>query len=451
MLQRIIIPVLCILALSAAACDLDVADLNNPALDDFRESPTPAGANALAVGLLIGHRLDYADNNGFILILGILGREAYSFDPADPRYITELLRGPLDPGGVFGGAFWATSYRNIRTGNVLLEKIDDIEDFSAEEKSGLRGYTYTMQALAFLKVIVTHAANGAVIDVDRPVGEELAPIVSEAEVYDHIVMLLDDGAAELEKAGEAFSFDLPLPDFGAPASFRQFNRAIRARVSAYIGSIEDSDEAYQEALDALMETFVSTATPLDFGAYHQFSANANDQINDLTGPTIYVHPSIVQDAPRQASGELDARVQRKVAERASRTVQGLTSMWGITPLYPSPSSPVAIIRNEELILIRAEANLALGNTEAALEDLNFIRVNSGNLAPLETLPTNPLEELWRQRRYSLLLEGGHSWIDARRFGLLNLIPIDRAGDEDTPSDVVFEQFPIPKAETDARL
>ena len=53
-------------------------------------------------------------------------------------------------------------------------------------------------------------------------------------------------------------------------------------------------------------------------------------------------------------------------------------------MYPTPSSPASIIRNEELMLIRAEANIATGNTASALTDINNIRAVSGKLAPIAT-------------------------------------------------------------------
>ena len=35
-------------------------------------------------------------------------------------------------------------------------------------------------------------------------------------------------------------------------------------------------------------------------------------------------------------------------------------------------APIPIIKNEELILLRAEANIGLGNRAAAIQDLNFM-------------------------------------------------------------------------------
>ena len=126
------------------------------------------------------------------------------------------------------------------------------------------------------------------------------------------------------------------------------------------------------------------------------------------------------------------------------TLYGETADHGFI-LYPNTDSPVPIIRNEELILLRAEANIGLGNIAEAKKDIDFIRVNSGGLAKSTGLnPGNILDELLKQKRYSLLFEGGHRWIDARRYGKLGTLPIDQPGQR------VQTAFPIPQAEVNAR-
>jgi hypothetical protein len=117
---------------------------------------------------------------------------------------------------------------------------------------------------------------------------------------------------------------------------------------------------------------------------------------------------------------------------------------------------VPIIRNEELILLRAEANIGLGNLTAAKTDIDFIRVNSGGLNPRcpslgvgscvspAINASNILDELLKQKRYSLLFEGGHRWIDARRYGKFGTLPID------LPGQRVQRAFPVPQPECDAR-
>ena len=46
-------------------------------------------------------------------------------------------------------------------------------------------------------------------------------------------------------------------------------------------------------------------------------------------------------------------------------------------MYPSPGSPLAIIRNEELVLLRAEAHMQTGDLPGALADINYVRRVAG--------------------------------------------------------------------------
>jgi hypothetical protein len=56
-------------------------------------------------------------------------------------------------------------------------------------------------------------------------------------------------------------------------------------------------------------------------------------------------------------------------------------------------------------------------------------------------PEEALDELLYNKLYSLMYEGAHRWIDARHYGRLDQLPIDREG------DVVFPTLPIPTDET----
>lgn len=429
-----------------AACgdDLLVPDYNNPSLEDLQNAPTPASIAAAATGLLVAMRDEFDDRNGYVSLLGIVGRESYNFDGADPRFITEMLEGSLNPSSpAFGGNLWTDRYRNIRLGTIILNGLERIGAFTTEQREATRGYVKTLQAHELLLVVNTRDANGVALDFDRVPTEAPAPLSSRADALARVSALLDEARTHLQAGGSAFPFPLSsgFAGFNTPATFVRFNRALKARVEVYRGQ-------YAAALTALNESFLSlNPAQLDLGVYHVFTTGAGDDVNELfdprTAPDILAHPSVVTDAERRANGEPDLRVQRKIRTVTSRTVRSITTDKAFT-IYSSLSTPIPIIRNEELILLRAEANIGVGNNAAALADLNFIRVNSGGLPPL-LLPTQAtLSELLRQKRYSLLFEGGHRWIDLRRYNRLNELPLDR------PNHLRNSAFPIPEAECLAR-
>jgi hypothetical protein len=184
-----------------------------------------------------------------------------------------------------------------------------------------------------------------------------------------------------------------------------------------------------------------------------FSAGAGDLPNPLAlDPLVgenFGNPLLRTQAQLQADGlSLDRRFLTKLITRPLRsagTPQVLNSDLGWV-LYPSPNSPIPLIKNEELILLRAEANLGLTNPGAAVPDIDLVRTLSGGL-PAYSGPVDQasvLAELLYNKRYSLMYEGAHSWIDYRRYGLTaTLTGLDRPG---PPPDAIFSTLPIPTAE-----
>lgn len=440
--------------MSLAACgDLTVPDFNNGQLDDLESNPTPTAIRQAVQGVVYGARSYAGAQNGYVSLLGILGRESYNFDPADTRFITEMLVGPLDPGSpAFGANLWNLRYANIRLGNTVLAALASVPLLTDPQKEGVRGVVKTIQAHDLLMVLNTRDDLGAPIDVPVDPVADPAPIATKAQVQARIVQLLNEALVHLQSPGASFPFTLGdgFAGFSTPATFAQFNRALKARVDVYMGD-------YPAALTSLGASFISTSASLDLGVYHVHSTRSGDtdnQIFDPTGRAILAHPSIVTDAQTQPGGAPDARVGRKVTTLANpRTVQGVTTNLRFT-IYNSPDAPIPIIRNEELILLRAEANIGLNTAAgrtAALADINLIRTTSGSLAPAAAFATNAaaLTELLYNKRYSLLFEGGHRWIDMRRYGLLNTLPLAVTGPAGT-GHTRPPRFPFPEAECLAR-
>ena len=113
--------------------------------------------------------------------------------------------------------------------------------------------------------------------------------------------------------------------------------------------------------------------------------------------------------------------------------------------YATNVAPVPIIKNEELILLRAEAYNGLSNRPLAIQDLDFIRVNSGGLAPLGAAYAGDLvDEILYNRCYSQFDEYGHRWVDLRRYGRLTTLQ------KALPPHRIFPVVPIPIDECNQR-
>ncbi len=449
-------------ALLLPACDFDVPDLNRPALESIETHPTPSAVEAVAAGLLIGARKGATERVGYVVEWGILGREALVLTNSDPRFVSELLQSSLDPGSNnFGGNFWVIPYANIRGANLLLHALDNpaLVGLTPEQKESLRGFAKTFKALDYLQVVDAHDLNGAALNVDQPIGSATPLVTNADQIYSFIEGLLDEAKTHLIGGGAAFPFPLGsgFAGFDTPVKFLSVNRALRARVAVY-------HRKYGDALTALTASFLDTAQPLTLGAYHAFGAGSGDLPNDLNTPDILAHPSVVTDAEpgdQRIFGPPCAQLAplcAKVKKLAAPVSLSSHSSGYVFTLYPASNSPIPIIRNEELILLRAEANIGLqlasagGDRDQAIKDINFIREHSGGLDKRDDLTlTNILDELLKQRRYSLLFEGGHRWIDLRRYGKLDTshVAIDLTCPPVAPQtvcDVIHPAYPIPLTE-----
>ncbi len=394
--------------------ELDFVDPNGPSLDQ-------TNTQSLVTGIEAGLRIDL---EFFLRDAAVIGREAYYMEPSDPRYTGTLMGKDgtqLDPSSFLLVRSWSSRYRVIRNANILITKGDE----------GAQGFARTMIAHQMLLNLDLTYDNGIRIDV---AGEVPGVFVTKDEALTFIVKLLDDAKTNLGNAGAAFSFNLSngFSDFNSPAEFLKFNRGLRARVAVY-------QKDYAAALTALGESFVDQGASLRKGVYLDYGKGNGDQLNpiyevpDATNIKLYTHPSFVADAEAG-----DTRVAAKVFVRSeATTLDGLTSNLAQT-VSSGDTDPFPLMRNEELILIRAEANIGLGNYSTAETDVNFIRASAG-LGSVSLNSANALDELLMQKRYSLFLEG-FRWIDLRLYGKLGELPIDR------PGDVVHTQMPRPSTE-----
>ncbi|HKJ01790.1 MAG TPA: RagB/SusD family nutrient uptake outer membrane protein, partial [Longimicrobiales bacterium] len=373
---------------------------------------------------------------GWLQDLSCFGREAYYLAPA--RTILDEFDDALVPSAGLG---WGNTYATIRNINSLLHAVDAVgPSMPNDKKEGVRGWAKTIEATLLLRQIRIQDEFGIPIDTDRPL-DDLAPIASKDEVYAYILQRFDEAKTHLQGAGAAFGFKLSVgfSGFDTPSRFLEVNRALKARAANDIGDVATTKAA-------LNESFIDAAADMARGAYHSWSAAAGDAlmpVSDPQGVRYLADTTLLTDAQSRANGDPDLRVTTKTAPTPAITHTGVTSnlKWR---LYADPTSPSPIIKNEELLLIRAEANL---DTDAALADINTVRTESGGLEPIALATWQGMSreeritELLYNRRYSLVWEWGHRWVDMRRFGRLDQLKGPRG-----PGDRVFDKVPFPEDE-----
>jgi len=417
----------------------DVGNLNSGSTNELLDSPTATSVNTAATGLLLGARLGIEQ---FVTVSEMESRDGYWVDPGNPQITSTLLRGPITP-GTFGAPTWGSAYRTLRQATIVLAALSKVGDMGDAEKAGVAGFVRTVMAYELWSVITFTDVNGAVTALNESAtSTESAPVASKSDVYKYIVSLLDQAATDLGKAGGSFSMQLPsgFAGFSTPATFLTFNRGLKARV-------EVDQKDFAAALTALQGSFLSPTGAMDEGVYLNFSTASGDMPNPLYDPkprAYFAHGSLVSDAQMRGDGSPDLRLQAKVETIASRVQNGIT-VDNKFIVYNSPSDPVPIMTNEQLLLIRAEARLGTGDRQGALEDLNTVRVQSGGLDPLpSSYSGSVLDELLYNIRYSLVWTGPYYWSALRRYDLLGTVPKLSA------SDKAFPYFPFPASECVAR-
>jgi len=423
------------------SCELqNIQDPNNPSVSSVTSNATVGQLQNLVTGLESQSKVYVgAASNAF----GTFGREIWYFNGSDPRNV-QYWTGQAEaiPSSTFYGvdAAYTGPYSAIKQANVIISAVNNTSSVTQIQKNAIIGFAETIQGYQYLIPANSLYQNGIRIDVSDPLNP--GPFVSYTEALKAIKGKLDQGDSLLSNAGTTLPFTLTkgYAGFSTPAGLIKVNRALAARVAIY-------QKDWQGALDALSQSFFDLTGDINIGPAHVYG-NSPDTYN----PYYYVldasynsgavvHPSLIADA---LPG--DSRVTTKFFHRTSP----LVSTAGKVPLsseyqdkrWSDPTSPIKFIRNEELILIYAEASAQLSHTADAVKAINVIRTSANLAAYAGATDLNSLiTEILFQRRYSLWFEPGtHRWVDLRRYNRLSEIPV---GLDD---GVVFTQLAKPISE-----
>lgn len=411
-------------------CKKDYGDLNGQTIEELTTNASEAQLNNLVSGTESGMRNSL---NFYLDDVSIIGRETYRFSNSEPRYVIDLLGAN---GSTLGGSNfyitdpWAARYAVVKNCNILIQAATNSSQITAAQKEGYIGFARTIKAYQLLMNLNLTDDNGIRVNVANP--QNLGPIVGYTTGLTAIKSLLDSAQTDFNNGQVVFQL-AGFAGFSDAAGLTQFNRALAARVDVYQSS-------WKTALNDLSASFFNLGGSFNTGVYHVFGTGSGDQLNPVfipqnqTGEVRVAHPSYVGNI---ASG--DDRINKVSQRTTPASLSGLSSDYDVW-LYTSNTAPIGIIRNEELILIYAEANIQLDNLSQAVNAINIIRNGHGLANYSGAINQDALiTEMLLQRRYSLFFEG-HRWVDLRRYNLLSTLPIDRPGDQ------VWSAFPLPVTE-----
>ncbi|WP_207424154.1 RagB/SusD family nutrient uptake outer membrane protein [Desertivirga brevis] len=415
--------------LTIASCEQNYGDLNSPTVDSYIENATLSQLNSLVTGTESGLR---NSTDRYLDVVGVIGREIYRF--GDPRYDLELLgdkTNTLLNSNFYITDNWAARYRVVKNTNVLIESAQRSGSVSEEQRKAYLGFAKTIKAYQLLLNLNLTYTNGIRVDVLDP--DKLGPIVDYNAGLAEISKLLDEARTDLSGSSVVFPLSTGFTGFSNAAGLIKFNRALAARVAVY-------QKNWSDAINALNESFLDLNGNFSTGVYHVFCTGAGDQLNSAyaaqnkASETRTAHPSYAADIEAN-----DDRIAKAPIRTSAISINGLTGNRDVW-VYTSSTAPLPIIRNEELILLYAEAKIQSSDFSEAVKALDKIR-SSHNLQPYAGALTKDAltNELLKQRRYSLFFEG-HRWIDVRRYDKLNTLPKDR------PADDIWEKLPLPASE-----
>jgi len=420
---------ICIVTLTG--CKKDFGNLNSPTQEDLLKNPTKDQLNNLVTGTESAMR----NNIGLYLDdVGVVGREMYRFSTGDPRYTTDLLGASdafLDNNGFYLINTWASRYRVVRNCNLLIAAAAASDFITEAERRGYSGFAKTMMAYQLLLNLNMTFDNGIRVDVNDI--SEAAPIENYEQALASIAGILDVAYEDFASGEVAFPLTSGFAGFSDAEELGRVNRALAARVAVY-------RKEWQQALTAVDESFFDMNGDLASGVYHVFGTGSGDQLNpaffprNQSGDVRLAHPSFASDIETN-----DSRIQKALLRNEVASYQGLSSNRDVW-VYTSSTAPIPIIRNEELILIHAEANIQMNSLAEGEAALNIIR-NAHGLPDYSGVVSKDalIDEMLTQRRYSLFFEG-HRWVDVRRYDRLSELPVDRADDN------IWVKFPVPVTE-----
>jgi hypothetical protein len=451
------------IALAAAALAA-VGCKDNPVANPI-DNPVVGGQvtlQQLVTGVLAQDRLS-ANVFAYAIEAGIWSRDVYRIDASEPRFVQETLGGNPDPGSFAGGGAWTNYYVAIRAANSLILQLPDIaakpgSGLTPEEVAATAGLLRTIKALDYWRVIEMHDTVGATIQTDDPAA--VTDIRCKEAVLSYIAALLDSANADFTAAGGATVIPVELPtgftdfgrDYSVVSNLVLFNRGLKGKVDFYraLDRKNPTPALFATAITELTQALGGAAPgavpPADFakGPYYVFVPGGSENTpNTISDAKIGLNP-LVGDSVQ--SGDTRAS---KIVPRTTLTGFGLSTSItyvGAVASTANQSAPLGILRDEELVLLRAQAYIEAGQLANAILDINDVRTSYG-LAPVAPVDkTSAINAVLYEKRYSLLFEGPQRTDDLREYGRMNATYLR----PETSSDPYNSALPIPRGELNAR-
>jgi len=377
---------------------------------------------------------------GVSVLLGNAADELQNFNPGRTD-VEGFYNNTILPSDNIISTFWNSSYNLIFACNAIIEGISENDSISSEDQDWLIGQALFLRGFIHFHLLNLFGDIPYIESTDYRINQNVQRVETNM-VYAKIIT---DVKTAIELLPEEYSTTLRI----IPNKF--VGKAFLSRVALYnqqwelafenSSAVIEQVQLYQLSEDVntvFLRDSPSTIWQLDVGT---------PGANTLEGQTFIFNsgppPSVaLTNTLIESFSEDDLRLENWV-----RQVGDSISFWYHPNKYKLNSNTVSseefsiMIRLAEMHLIRAEANLRVGNIDQALEDLNIIRKRAG-LSEIESEnPTEISQAIITERRHEFFTELGHRWFDLKRVELADETLNYKPGWDDT--DVLL---PIPESE-----
>lgn len=327
----------------------------------------------------------------------------------------------LQPAGTEIQELWNSSYTQIYGANAVIEGLSRSTAISTEKKNHLTGEALLVRGLVHFYLACLFGDVPYVPSTDYQSNRTVS-----RSSYDTV---LEKAAGDMADAAALLPVGYAAIDRTRPNKFAAL--AFLSRIRLYQ---EDWAGATAAASEVIAQTGTYTwITDLEQAYLKEAPSTIWQFAPGMQGNnTLEATTFSFQSGPpplSALSSDLMASFEQDDLRKANWTRQVTSGAGSWSHIYKykqaentgTSSEYSIIIALPELYLIRAESQMMLGNADAALEDVNRIRLRAGLPIIAAASTDQLLAAIMQERRIELACEFGHRFFDLKRLGWLDAV------------------------------
>lgn len=353
---------------------------------------------------------------------------------------------------------WADSYISIYRFNAIIEGLSNNAAISESVSRQLIAEAKAMRGYIYLQLVQLFGAVPLIVTTNVEVTATL-PRTPVNLVYVQIIQDLNEAKAALSSA---------YPINGGVSNRQQVNKAAATAMlaKAYLAT-GNWQEAANNANEVINNTALYELLPGN-RLSEIFLANSREAIlqlgSALTETSGYTNEGQALQSSTFSSASpvsltesllssFEANDLRRNAWVRTVTIRGITANEPYKYRNNNTDAATAsgrvelpvVLRLADMYLTRAEANLALGNAQLALSDVNTIRRRAGLITPLAS-SVNVALAIEHERQIEFFCERGDRWLSLKRTGRIDAV---MSAVKPTTWRSFAQYFPLPQTVIDS--